>query len=103
MGLNTVTRTGIDFRHKIILVVMIAAIIFVVFVFVLSSLFLKSELKDAADQFLGKTVVLDGQCYTITDHSQDCRSWALSNGATISWDLLKTLPRYESCPKESRD
>lgn len=80
----------------------LAAFIIVILVgLVIGRLIIQSELKEASDKMLGKTVVLDGQCYTITDHSRDSKTWTLSNGATISWELLKNLKRYETCPEEN--
>jgi len=80
----------------------LAAFIIVILVgLVIGRLIIQSDLKEASDQMLGKTVVLDGQCYTITDHSRDSKTWTLSNGATISWELLKNLKRYDACSEEN--
>jgi len=85
-----------------VLAALAAFIIVILAGLVIGNLIIQSDLKKASDQMLGKTIVLDGQCYTITDHSRDSKTWTLSNGSTISWELLKNLTRYDTCPEENK-
>jgi hypothetical protein len=102
MGINVLKYT-VTMRYKV-LAALIAVIMLVTFAMIFLKVWGDAELKEAADQFLGHAIVLDGKCLTITDHSQDCRTWTLSNGATISWDLLKTMKKYDGpCTDERKN
>lgn len=74
----------------------------ILFGLLIGHFWLQAKLGEESDQMLGKVIVLDGQYYTSTDRSRDSKTWTLSNGSTISWELLKNLTRYDTCLKKTR-
>lgn len=86
-----------------VLAALAACVIMILFGLLIGHFWVQAELDEASDQMLGKIIVLDGQCYTITDHSRDSKTWTLSNGSTISWELLKNSTRYDTCPEKRAD